>query len=99
MKNEEKILELLSEYIARSDRFEQEFKKELIASRKRYEVHDQKFEASQKRFEDHDRKFESNQKEIIELRRDLKKSFVQQDAILQEIFSISKRVGKLEGNQ
>jgi len=77
MKNEDKILELLSDYIARSDRFEQEVKK---------------------RFENNDKKFETTQKEIVELRRDLRKSLVQQDAVLQEIFSISKRVGDLEDN-
>ncbi|WP_339786758.1 hypothetical protein [uncultured Imperialibacter sp.] len=61
MKNEERIIELLMEYISRTDKMEKEFKEEMV-----------------------------------QLRRDFNQTNSRQEALMQEIFKLSKRVGKLE---
>lgn len=62
MKNGDKIIELLMEYLSRTDKMEREFKEEMI-----------------------------------QLRRDFNQTNSWQEALMKEIFSLSKRVGKLEG--
>ena len=89
MKNEDKIIELLSEYIAKSDKLEQEIKNEGTDFRKRFDASQKRFEASEKRFEASEKRFEAHEKSIKEL-------YIKNEVILQEIFSISKRVSTLE---
>ena len=68
MKNEDKIIELLMEYISRTDKMEKEFKEGM----------------------------DSFNKEMVSLRRDFNQTNSRQEALMQEIFKLSKRVGKLE---
>ncbi len=68
MKNEERIIELLLEYISRTDRMEKEFKEEMLSLRREHN----------------------------ELRRDFNQTNSRQEALMKEIFSLSKRVNNLE---
>lgn len=68
MKNEDKIIELLMEYISRTDKMEKEFKDGMT----------------------------SFTNEMVQLRRDFNQTNSRQEALMQEIFRLSKRVGDLE---
>jgi len=103
MKNEDKIIELLSEYIAKSDKLEQEiknegtdFRKRFDASQKRFEASEKRFEASEKRFEASEKRFEASEKRFEAHEKSIKELYIKNEVILQEIFSISKRVSTLE---
>ena len=96
MKNEDKIIELLSEYIAKSDKLEQEIKNEGTDFRKRFDASQKRFEASEKRFEASEKRFEASEKRFEAHEKSIKELYIKNEVILQEIFSISKRVSTLE---
>ncbi|MBC7921028.1 MAG: hypothetical protein H7Z75_08030 [Ferruginibacter sp.] len=106
MNNEDKIIELLAEYLRKTDRLLE-----------RMDRQQQNFEEQGRRMDQHQRNFEEqgqqikeqNQRmdlaydvlikhseEMLELRKEAKKREIQQETILKEIFAISKRVQKLE---
>ena len=74
MKSEDKILELLSEYLKKTD---QTLERMDLA----YDV------------------LIKHSEQIEELRKESLKHAIQQEALLKEIFSISRRVGSLEDNK
>jgi len=82
MKGEEKIIELLTEYIQRTDKMEIEFGNAIRANQK---------ELIELRKESNFLKEESNS-----LKKDNRASNIRQEAVMQEIFSLSKRVLDLE---
>lgn len=79
MKNEDKILELLAEYLKKTDQALERFDK----MQENIVQHSQQFEK-------HAQQFDRHWEEILTLRQESMKRQVQQDALLQEIFSISK---------
>ncbi len=85
MKAEDKILELLAEYLKKTD---QTLERMDLA----YDVlikHSEELVELRK-------SSEKNQHEIVELRKESIKREIQQDVLLKEILSISRRVGTLE---
>ena len=99
MKNEEKIIELLAEYIQKADIHNERFEKalevlimhseELMELRKKSENHDDELLEIKKQKIDYD-------KELLEIKKDIKKQETKNEVILQEIFKLSKRVNNLE---
>lgn len=87
MKGEERIIELLSEYLRKSDKHEEEIRQ-----------NQQNIEKVLIKLDQNQVSIENNQKEIEALRSESLKRQVQQDVLLQEILSISKRVSTLESN-
>ncbi len=82
MKNEEKIIELLMEYIARTDRMEREFSQQMIELRKDFNTMQNNFNSMQSNFNS--------------LQKDFNQSNVRQEELMKEVFRISKRVGDIE---
>ncbi len=116
MKAEDKILELLAEYLKKTDQTLERMdlaydvlikhSEELIELRKVSEQNQKQIEQNQKQIEQNQKQIEQNQQEIVELRKeslDLRKESIkheiQQDVLLKEILSISRRVGNLEDNR
>jgi hypothetical protein len=99
MKNEEKIIELLSEYLLKTDR-----------TLERMEKNDKKFDEDHAELMKHAKKIDlayevlmkhsdeliSLRKETEALRKESLKREIQQEALLKEIFSISRRVANIE---
>ena len=92
MKNENKIVELLSEYLLKTDRILD-----------RLEKHDRVLDNHQKQIDEQLTRIDSvyqvilkNLSQIEELRKESLKRDVQHEVLLKEIFSISKRVQSLE---
>jgi uncharacterized protein YlxW (UPF0749 family) len=99
MKNEDKIVELLSEYLLKTDRILD-----------RLDTHDNLFEAMLKQMDaqskrmdlayqviiKHSEQIEKLQQETQELRKESLKREMNNEVLLKEIFSISKRVQTLE---
>ena len=81
MKSEDKILELLSEYLKKTD---QTLERMDLA----YDV-----------LIKHSEQILKHSEQIEELRKESLKHVIQQEALLKEIFSISRRVGNLEDNK
>ena len=81
MKSEDKILELLSEYLKKTD---QTLERMDLA----YDV-----------LIKHSEQILKHSEQIEELRKESLKHGIQQEALLKEIFSISRRVGSLEDNK
>jgi hypothetical protein len=81
MKSEDKILELLSEYLKKTD---QTLERMGLA----YDV-----------LIKHSEQILKHSEQIEELRKESLKHGIQQEALLKEIFSISRRVGSLEDNK
>lgn len=92
MKNEERIIELLSEYLRKSDKHEEEI------IRLRGDFNKSQEEIKSLRFESlkHQVQQQEMLKEISSMRSESLKHQIQQDVILKEILSISKRVKDLE---
>lgn len=98
------------EQLKRNDLKFEKMLAELKGNEKRSAKNDLKFDKMFAEFEKNDRKFEGNDRkfdllqksidkhaeEIAELRKDAKKRSLQQDVLLKEILSISRRVHKLE---
>jgi hypothetical protein len=85
MKNEDRIIELLAEYLQKTDRILD-----------RLDSHDQLFEATLKRIDISSEQIQQLQKETKELRSESLKHEIKNDVLLKEILSISKRVMTLE---
>ncbi|MEK6780530.1 MAG: hypothetical protein AABY93_02425 [Bacteroidota bacterium] len=95
MKAEEKILELLAEYLKKTD---QTLERMDLA----YDVLIKHSEGLMKHSEeliDLRKVSEKNQNEIAALRKESIKHEIQQEVLLKEILSISRRVGNLEDNR
>lgn len=95
MKIEAKIIELLAEYLQKTDRILD-----------RLDKHDGIFEKQFKVMMEHSKQIESLQRESVEyskriesLRKETLKHSIHQEEILKEIFSISKRVNTLESDR
>jgi uncharacterized coiled-coil DUF342 family protein len=86
MKNEDKIIEMLTEYIRRADVTHEEFA-----------VSQKNIERNQLEIRDLRKDWRETQKDMKEMQGNNKQSNVRQEALMKEIFSISKRVGDLEG--
>jgi len=82
MKGEERIIELLSEYLRKADKHEDEIKQ-----------NQEQIKQNQKEIQSIRKEF---QIEIKELRSQSLKNDVRQEALLKEILSLSKRVIDLE---
>ncbi|MCE2893314.1 MAG: hypothetical protein LW721_02660 [Flammeovirgaceae bacterium] len=85
MKNEEKIIELLAEYLQKTDRILD-----------RLDSHDHLFEEILKRIDASSQQIHQLQTETKELRSESLKHEIKNDVLLKEILSISKRVMTLE---
>jgi predicted patatin/cPLA2 family phospholipase len=85
MKNEEKIIELLAEYLKKTDQAVERIDKAYESIKKHSE-----------QFDKHSEQFDKHWQEITALRKDSMKMQIQNDVLLQEILSISKRVQNLE---
>jgi len=103
MKNEEKIIELLSEYLQKSDKHEEEMidlKKEFIDLKKEFISLNKDFNEIVKRIDKNGERIDKNGERIDKNQHELRamrlKSDTQQDVILKEILSLSKRVNALE---
>jgi hypothetical protein len=86
MKSEERILELLSEYLHKTDRILE-----------RMEKSDRNVEIMSKAILDHSLKFNQISAEIKRLSEENNKLREDQGIMLRELVSISKRVSNLEG--
>ena len=129
MKTEDRILELLAEYLKKTDQsleridlaytvlmkhsgqFEQhsgQFEQhsgQFEQHSKQFEQHSKQFAQHSKQFEQHSKQFAQHSDQLMkqserieELRKESLKHQVQQEALLKEIFSISRRVSNLEDN-
>ncbi len=85
MKMEDKILELLAEYLKKTDQ-----------TLERIEETNKRIDQSNKRMDLAYGILVQHSEELISLRQEARKREIQQEALLKEIFSISKRVGNLE---
>jgi methyl-accepting chemotaxis protein len=85
MKNEEKIIELLAEYLKKTDQAVERIDQAMERIDKAVERIDQAVERIDQAYE-----------EIAALRKDSMKMQIQNDVLLKEILSISKRVQNLE---
>jgi hypothetical protein len=92
MKNGDKIIELLAEYLKKTDK-----------ALERLEKHSQQFDRQAQILEKqtlvlekHTELLEKHSEEIVSLRKESLKHDIRNEALLKEIFSISKRVGNLE---
>ena len=96
MKNEDRIIELLTEYLRKTDQTTDEIK----AVNKRIETSNglltKSIESVEKSLESAYGILIKHAEELVALRKEALKREVQQEALLKEIFSISKRVGNLE---
>ena len=115
MKTEDRILELLAEYLKKTDQSLERIDLAYTVLMKhsgQFEQHSGQFEQHSKQFEQHSKQFAQHSKQfeqhsdqlmkqserIEELRKESLKHQVQQEALLKEIFSISRRVSNLEDN-
>jgi hypothetical protein len=94
MKAEDRILELLAEYLKKTD---QTIERMDLANKRMDLAYDVLIKHSEALIELR-KVSEKNQNEIVELRKETIKREIQQEALLKEIFSISRRVGSLEDN-
>lgn len=85
MKNEDRIIELLAEYLKKTDQTSDELKPS----------HAILIEHA-KQFKEHSKGLDQQNQELIELRKETIKREIQQEALLKEIFSISKRAMTIE---
>ena len=85
MKNEEKIIELLAEYLKKTDQALERIDKAYESIKKHSE-----------QFDKHSEQFDKHWQEITALRKESMKMQIQNDVLLKEILSISKRVQNLE---
>jgi hypothetical protein len=85
MKAEDKIIELLIEYIQKTDRTLAEMSK-----------HEKQINSAYQFIQQHAEEIKALRQESVALRQESLKREIQQEAILKEIFSISKRVSDLE---
>lgn len=85
MKNEDKIIELLSEYLQKTDRVLD-----------RLDKHDELFKNQLDVLFQHSKQIETLQKQTETLQKEALKRSIHQEELLKEIFSISKRVNNLE---
>jgi superoxide dismutase len=96
MKMEDKILELLAEYLKKTDQTLERIEE----TNKRIEETNKRIDQSNKRMDLAYGILVQHSEELISLRKEARqealKREVQQEALLKEIFSISKRVGNLE---
>lgn len=102
MKAEDRILELLAEYLKKTD----QTMERMDASNKRMDESNKRMDLAYDVLIKHSEELielrkvsEKNQNEIVELRKETIKREIQQEALLKEIFSISRRVGNLEDNR
>ena len=122
MKTEDRILELLAEYLKKTDQSLERIDLAYTVLMKhsgqfeqhsgQFEQHSKQFEQHSKQFAQHSKQFEQHSKQfaqhsdqlmkqserIEELRKESLKHQVQQEALLKEIFSISRRVSNLDDN-
>ena len=109
MKAEDKILELLAEYLKKTDQTLERMdlaydvlikhSEELIELRKVSEQNQKQIEQNQKQIEQNQQEIVELRKESLDLRKESIKHEIQQDVLLKEILSISRRVGNLEDNR
>ncbi|MBX2894626.1 MAG: hypothetical protein KF763_04235 [Cyclobacteriaceae bacterium] len=85
MKNEEKIIELLAEYLKKTDQALERIDKAYESIKKHSE-----------QFDKHSEQFDKHWQEITALRKESMRMQIQNDVLLKEILSISKRVQNLE---
>lgn len=88
MKNEEKIIELLAEYLQKTDRILD-----------RLDKHDSLFKNQLDVLFQHSKQIETLQKQTETLQKEALKHSIHQEELLKEIFSISKRVSTLEDDK
>ncbi len=88
MKAEDKILELLAEYLKKTDQTIEQM-----------DLANKRMDESNKRMDLAYDVLIKHSEELIDLRKELIKREVQQDVLLKEILSISRRVGNLEDNR
>ena len=108
MKTEDRILELLAEYLKKTDQSLERIDLAYTVLMKhsgQFEQHSGQFEQHSKQFEQHSKQFAQHSDQLMkqsdrieELRKESLKHQVQQEALLKEIFSISRRVSNLEDN-
>ncbi len=101
MKNEDRIVELLAEYMQKTDRILDEMAKNGKANaefQKIFQNQLNRMDVAYQIIVGHSEKIEGLQKECKELRSESLKYSIQNDVILKEILSISKRVNDLEVN-
>ena len=85
MKNEERIIELLSEYLRKSDKHEEE--RAIIWKQ---------IAENQKRIDKNGERIDKNLEELKAMRSEALKNQIKQDVLLKEILNLSKRVNALE---
>jgi hypothetical protein len=88
MKAEDKILELLTEYIQKTDRTLEEMSKH----EKQINSATQQIHSAYQFIQQHAEEIKALRQESVALRQESLKREIQQEAILKDIFSISKRV-------
>ena len=108
MKTEDRILELLAEYLKKTDQSLERIDLAYTVLMKhsgQFEQHSGQFEQHSKQFEQHSKQFAQHSDQLMkqserieELRKESLKHQVQQEALLKEIFSISRRVSNLDDN-
>ena len=101
MKTEDRILELLAEYLKKTDQSLERIDLAYTVLMKhsgQFEQHSGQFEQHSKQFAQHSDQLMKQSERIEELRKESLKHQVQQEALLKEIFSISRRVSNLEDN-
>jgi DNA repair exonuclease SbcCD ATPase subunit len=106
MKNEEKIIELLAEYLKKTDQALERIDKAYESIKKhseqfdkhseQFDKHSEQFDKHSEQFAQHTKQFEKHWDEITALRKESLKMQVKSDVLLQEILSISRRVQNLE---
>jgi methyl-accepting chemotaxis protein len=99
MKAEDKILELLTEYIQKTDRTLEEMskhEKQINSATQQINSAYQQINSAYQFIQQHAEEIKALRQESVALRQESLKREIQQEAILKEIFSISKRVSDLE---
>jgi uncharacterized coiled-coil DUF342 family protein len=99
MKNEEKIIELLAEYLKKTDQALERIDKAYESIKKhseQFDKHSEQFDKHTDQFKKHAEQFDKHWQEITALRKESMKLQIQNDVLLKEILSISKRVQNLE---
>jgi hypothetical protein len=92
MKTEDRILELLAEYLKKTDQTIER----IDGANKRMDLAYDVLVKHSEELVELRKSSEKNQQEIVELRKESIKHEIQQDVLLKEILSISRRVGTLE---
>jgi len=109
MKSEERIIELLSEYLIKTDRILEEMvkndlkfseqNKSIIAQSESITAQNERITAQNERIDLAYQALLKHAEEIKQLRQETLKHEIQNQEILKEIFSISKRVSNIEDKQ